>query len=267
MRAGRVVELLASVVALTLLEPTASAHHVASDAGITPAKPRTLVEIAGDTGALVQGAHRGSYLRTSPAIEVVLGRRFSLRAQGALVFVERDGGGSASGLGDTEVSVKANLLAGEHGGPLISVGLGGKLPTGDLTLGLGGGHYGLAPFIAASYERERDAVTLVAAAMAVHVLALGEEAHAHGLVIDPHAPQELQATATLAAVAREAWASLGTASAWSVEPADGLGWLSGRLTVGGLLGAKARVLASFEAPFAGDPGWRWRGSLGVAYVH
>ena len=251
--------------ALLALGQVAHAHHVASDSGITPAKPRTIVEVGGDGGALAQGIARGSYLRTSPAIEVGLGR-FSLRGQASFVTLERDGFGRNTGPGDAEFAAKATVWASPHGGGLLSLGLGGKAPTGDHTLGLGGGHWGLAPFAAASYERESDAVTLVAATMVIHQIALGDEAHGHGLLVEPHSPQELTASGTLAAVTRDAWGALGSTTSIGVDPGDGWKWTSARMTLGWLATDRLRAIASVEAPVAGDPGWRWRTALALAYV-
>lgn len=245
--------------------PLAHAHHVASDSGITPAKPRTIVEVGGDGGELAQGIAHGSYVRTTPSVELALGR-ISFRVQGAFVSVARDGFGRNTGPGDTEGALKATVWASPHGGGLLSVGLGGKAPTGDHTLGLGGGHWGLAPFVAGSYERESADVTLVAAAMLIHQLALGEEAHAHGLLVEPHSAQEMSASATLAAVTRQAWAALGSTTSVGIDPGDGWKWTSARATLGWLASGRLRAIANVEAPVAGDAGWRWRAGLTLAYV-
>lgn len=261
--------LAATLVALLVLgEQETGAHHVASDAGITPAQPRTIVELAFDGGTLNQGSVQGSYLRVSPALELGLHRRLSLRVHAAFVTLDPDEGATRRGPGDTEIAAKLNLIGGAHGGTLLSAGFGVKLPTGDASSGLGGGHLGLAPFVAGAWEQDVNGISLVVAALLVDMISVGADDHGaeRPLALEPHGPHELSAVTTIALVAPRAWISLGATSTWAFGPPSGFEALAARALGGVRLTSRYRMLMSLEAPLIADPGYRWRSLVSFAYV-
>lgn len=258
-----------ALLALAATTTVAHAHHVASDSGITPAQPRSIAEVTADGGELDQAAGQAAYLRLTPALELRLAARLSLRAQVMLVSIIPVQGAAYHGLGDTEVGAKLLIVGGGHGGALLSVGLGAKLPTGAAETGLGGGHWGLAPYAAASWESSDADVSVVLAALAVDAMSVtshGSSLPAARIVVEPHSSHELLLVPSIALVAPRAWIATSAASTWDVDDGARFETLTGKVLAGLRLGSRYRVTMSAEAPLTGDTGYRWRSLLGLAYV-
>jgi hypothetical protein len=257
---------LVGVAALVVLPRAAAAHHVVSEAGIAWVEPARIAEVeltmsAFDLGASVRGNWQTLALRyEQPFLE-----RFSIAGLVPVSHIDFDDGRRVIGLGDVELSAKAELVATSHGGLLWSAGVGTGLPTGVVADGLGAGHLEVAPFTALSVQ---PTTWLVLNAVAIHRESLGGGEHpswqgSHGAVVAPHTDRESALRLEAAVTNGRVYGKLlgeGTRS-WQEHAASSL-------RAGAELGFASpglwRASLRYDMPVAG---WRRNsGTLGVAFA-
>ncbi len=278
---------------LLLLLPArrAEAHHPVSESGVAPVSPATVAELGLQVGAFTLGHESGTWQVLTPALEVGLGRRFSVGARLPLARLSyADDGHVETGLGDAELTVKFAPLLHEHDLLNLAVGLGLEVPTGDEAAGLSGGHFELNPFVSLASAWPRGAgVTWVFvgfvgarlslagddedAAPAAKTSALGGTpvifhvtggaAGVHGAVIAPHADRELVARGSAALLVGRWFGALGL-EAIQVLDDVAFGALVARAEAGVTLGASWRIALAVDATVAGDPRFDWKSGLSVS---
>jgi hypothetical protein len=261
---------------LLLAPGGAAAHHVVSELGIAPVLPRSTAGVDASAANFDLEGQRGSWQALTVALEWSLGRRLSFF--GALPFARLavDGSDPAVGIGDAAVSAKLALYASEHGGLLLSAGLGAELPTGNHHNGLGGGHVELVPFVAASsalgHLGRLELVTFVIVSprfsLASHddggggAAAMGE---VHGSLLAPHGDREVFGRALAALAYGAGYAGAGAEGATVLE-GSGSGYLALRGEAGYLLGASLRLMAGVDGTVAGDHRFGLRARLGALWL-
>lgn len=200
--------ILTITVAITLSSAATRAHHVVSDSGIAWVEPLTVVEVDARSASFDFGERwRGRWLKLTPSVEAALGRRFSLGLRAPIAVIQFDDGRGVLGLGDVEASAKALLYSSEHGGLIVSAGLGTELPTGVVEDALGSGHVELTPYITASTQPSaRWIISGLASDRFAPALFSDEEEREytepedigpHGSVLSPHSNHELFLRATV----------------------------------------------------------------------
>jgi hypothetical protein len=256
---------------LLLFAPGARAHHVVSDLGIAPVLPATVVGVSVGSADFDVAGMRGRWVAVTPQAEVQLGRYLSLLGTLPLARIDYQEGGAHSGLGDVGLSGKLRLYASDHGGLLLSAGLGVELPTGDDENGLGGGHPELAPFAIASSSLWHGAgLEWIAYALGSLRMALGAHDHVHNgpagnSMLSPHAQGELFGRFMSALVRGQGYIGAGVESA-RVLAGGPPGYTALRGELGTVLGASLRLFMSVDGTVAGQQRFGVRGQVGSAWL-
>lgn len=192
---------LTTISALTMTTTPAQAHHVVSDSGIAWVEPLTVVEVDARSASFDFGERwRGRWLKLTPSVEAAFNERFSLGLRAPIAVIQFDDGRGVLGLGDLEASAKVLLYGSEHGGLIVSAGLGTELPTGVVEDALGSGHVELTPYITASTQpSSRWIISALASDRFAPSIFAEEELEytepedigPHGSVLSPHSDHEL----------------------------------------------------------------------------
>ncbi|HEY0711370.1 MAG TPA: hypothetical protein VGF45_01755 [Polyangia bacterium] len=274
---------VAGATALALATGTdARAHHVIAERGISGVMPSTVVAMDWTAATFDLPARRGQWQLVTPSFEWQVWRRLSLFAALPFGRVAIDGTADRVGLGDLSVSAKATVFASDHGGLLVSAGLGLELPTGNADHGFGGGHLELTPFLAAA------STLLEGAGRALFLYGLGsfrgslagphDDGHPHvhgsghdhghvtsGSVVAPHATREVYGRLMLGALFGRFDFATGVEGA-AVVTGDGRGHLGWRSEVGHLWTQSLRLTGSVDVGISGEERYGVRGRLGVAWM-
>jgi hypothetical protein len=256
---------------LLLVAPAARAHHVVSELGIAPVLPASLVGVSVGSADFDVAGMRGRWVAVTPQAEVQLGRYLSLLGTVPLARVDYQAGAAYSGLGDVGLSAKLRLYASDHGGLLLSAGLGMELPTGDDENGLGGGHPELAPFALGSSSLWHGAgLEWIAYALGSLRMALGGHDHVHqgpagNSMLSPHAQRELFGRLMSALVRGQGYLGAGLEGA-RVLSGGPPGYLAVRGELGTVLGESLRLFLSIDATVAGEQRFGVRGQVGSAWL-
>jgi hypothetical protein len=268
---SRIAILCVSLSSLSLLSAAARAHHVVSDLGIAPVLPASVAGVSVGTASFDVAGMRGRWVTVTPQAEVQLGRHLSLLGTVPLARVDYQGGASHNGLGDVGLSAKLRLYASDHGGLLLSAGLGVELPTGDDGNGLGGGHAELAPFaVAASTLWHGGGAEWIAYGLGSLRMALGAHDHVHNgpagnSMLSPHAQRELFGRLMTALVKGQNYAGAGLESA-RVLSGGPPGYLAVRGELGTVMGESLRLFLAVDGTVAGQRRYGLRGQLGSAWL-
>ncbi len=270
----------ASVVVLLLAVPFAArAHHAVTDFGIARVEPSTRVTIETLAAGFELAERSGNWqaLVLSGEVTAFTWLSVSARAPFARVSV---GDTTHVGLADAEVAARARLYTTEHGGLILSAGLGVELPTGNSDHGLGGGHVELAPFVSGSAAPLEELVLFAAVAPLVSLGAHADE-HDHptakphiegtatglrGSVLAPHNPRELAVNAGAAYLVGPAFVSAGLGLAAPLGDHELSTFVSSRLEIGVRVASGLRLLAGAELPVAGDRRFDWKGRLELMWL-
>jgi hypothetical protein len=257
------------IAALMAWSAPAAAHHVVSDSGIAWVEPVTVTEVSVEASTFDQGAfRRGRWQAVSASAQYAPLSWLSTSLRAPLAFVQYDDGRGALGVGDVEVGARLRLWESPHGGLIASAGLGVELPTGDASVGLGGGHVELSPYLIASAQPHPN---LIFVGMTSARLSLGGAAHsgpptAHGAVIAPHAPRELFTRASAAWVQERVWyGSLALDLAYMPGALARSPWV-GRCEAGYLGVDGLRLSLSIDQTLAGDARHGLLGRISAAWM-
>lgn len=255
-----------------LLPPTlASAHHVISDFGLNTVAPRTSVELSAEVTRFEAGGRDGTWVALAPRLELDVARRVSFFSRLPAAHIRFSDGEERSGVGDTEVGVKAQLVATQHGELIVSAGLGAELPTGDAARGLGGGHVELDPFLGVSSAHGGVlGGELVLSGLVAGRLSLAS-GHAHGgeapaSILAPHRERELASRLQLSWVRGRGYASLGAEVVTVLSGGDTLGPVTVLSEIGYRAGDHLRIAVGIDAAAAGEARYDARGRTALTWI-
>lgn len=249
----------------------AAAHHVVAEYGIAPVLPRTTVGVDAAAASFSLQQTRGSWQAVTAAAEGSLANRLSLFAALPVARVSFDGGSAYEGVGDASASLKASLYRSPAGALMVAGGFGVEMPTGDANRGLGGGHWELTPFVAASVvlseraDRQWNLYALASPRFAVGgAHAHGHGSQWHGSVLAPHAGREVAGRVMTVLVLGAAYVGAGGEGAAVFD--DGRAHtLAVRSEAGYLLDQRFRLFAAVDASVAGEKRFGVRGRAGVSW--
>lgn len=263
--------LLQALSLLLLVPASAHAHHVVSTSGIAWVEPLSVAEVELAAAAFdLSPELQGSWQTLAVRGEVAIHDRLSLSARVPWTHVRLVDGRGAVGLGDIEASAKAKLFATEHGGLILSAGLGTGLPTGDPTVGIGSGHTEIAPFVAAATQ---PISWLVLDAIVAQKWSVGggnvadeprdDPGEQHGALIAPHADNETIAQAGVAAVWRSWY--LRTSAMGIVAHRSPMDGLDAALDLGFAVPGRFRVSVGGSVPVTGSRRFDWQSRVAAAF--
>ena len=256
---------------IVLAANPAAAHHVVSDLAIAPVLPASLVGVEVSSASFDVAGMQGRWLAVTPQAEWQLGQRLSLLGTLPLARVDFQGGESHTGLGDLGLSAKVRLYASEHGGLLLSTGLGVELPTGDDEHGLGGGHPELTPFlIASSTLWHGGGFEWIVHGLGSLRMAIGGHDHVHNgpagnSMLSPHASRELFGRFMSVLVRGRGYLAAGTEGAAALVGGPP-GYLAVRGELGSVLGESLRLFVSADTNVAGHRRYGLRAQVGSAWL-
>lgn len=251
----------------------ARAHHVISEHGIAPVAPRTVLSLDAAAASFNVEGHTGTWEATTPMCELALGQAFSVMAALPVARMAVEGRSEAMGVGDLAVATKVRLHATEHGGLLLSAGVGAELPTGSQAKGLGGGHVELTPFLTASTALPEGGfgqwliygVVSPRLALGAHEPHAADAAHTHGSFLAPHAERELYGRLMTALVIERGYVAAGGETSW-VWKGDRAGQVAVRSELGYLATDDLRLFVALDGTVAGERRYGLRGRAGLAWL-
>lgn len=275
------------VAAFVLFGPAgASAHHVVSQYGIAPAEPltRASLELQMRRFAFDDGPAGYAQVAT-PRVQYAPVPWLSAVARLPVAGLQYEEAPDRFGIGDLSLGAQVRLYASDHGGLIVSAGLGAELPTGDVEAGLGAGHVELAPFVVVS-SSPSDEVVLFGSITEQIALGGNEDGHGghghehghehahggdasssvHGAVIAPHAAHETRTRIGAAYVFEPFYASVSNSLvvAWSRDAPVG------PYTAGAELGWRAledlRFALGADLPVVGPDRFQWTTQLAASWT-
>jgi hypothetical protein len=259
--------------ALALLLPWAAlAHHAVTEFGIARVEPRSRLSVEAQTAGFNLSPRRGNWQTVVLVGEYAMAPWLSMSGRVPFARVAYSGGGTVYGFGDIELATRVRLFATEHGGFILSLGLGVEIPVGDGDRGLGSGHFGLAPFVAASMS---PLTNLVLFGIVSPVASLGEHHHhSHGgddvvpnvSVLAPHDQTELTGRAGAGYLLGRGYVSAGMDGAQPLGEAMLGANLTGRAEAGLIVQDGLRLALGLGVPIAGARRFDWRLRLELAWM-
>lgn len=255
---------------LLLMPSTAQAHNVVSTSGIARVEPLIVAEVELIAAAFDFSPElRGSWQTLAVRGEVAIHERLSLSARVPWTYVRLADGRGALGLGDIEASAKAKVFATEHGGFMLSAGLGTGLPTGDPQVGIGSGHTEIAPFVAASTQPNSWLVLDAIVAQKWSVSGrddagepLDDANEQHGSLVAPHADNETLAQVGVSTVWRSWY--LRTSAIGVVAHRSEMDGLDAAVDLGFAVPGKFRISVGGSVPVAGSRRFDWQSRVAAA---
>jgi len=259
----------------------ASAHHVVSQYGIAPAEPltRASLELQMRRFAFEEGPAGYAQVAT-PRVQYAPVPWLSAVARLPVAGIQYEGASDRFGIGDLSLGAQVRLYASDHGGLIVSAGLGTELPTGDVDAGLGAGHVELAPFVVVSSSPSDDVVLF---GSMTEQLALGgnddhgghghDHAHGghasssvHGAIIAPHAAHETRTRIGAAYVFEPFYASFSNSLvvAWSRDAP--VGPYSAGVELGWRALEDLRFAAGADIPVVGPDRFQWTTQLAASWT-
>ncbi|MFB6263740.1 MAG: hypothetical protein ABEL76_08980 [Bradymonadaceae bacterium] len=289
-RTGSIIGL---VVALMLVCSSAvsTAHHVVSQYGIAPAEPVTRTSIQFEFREFdFDSGPSGTAETLTPGLTVAPVERVAVTARLPVAAVQYDGRSDVFGIGDLSAGSQVLLYASEHGGVIVSAGLGAEFPTGRDSAGLSSGHWELAPFVVAS-ARPVDEVaffTIVTDQFSVadtggegggnesageghhghghdHTDG-GEKRSLHGSVLAPHADHEMRTELGVAYLFAPLYVATRVSAVFAWSRAEIFGPLETSAEFGWRPVEPFRLALTAEVPVVGPDRYDWKARVSAAWT-
>jgi hypothetical protein len=287
MRLADLLAALAFAVLTVAGSSGAEAHHVVSQYGIAPAEPVTRASLKLQMRRFdFDGGPAGSARVATPRIQYAPVSWLSGVARLPVASLQYDDATNRFGIGDLAVGAQVRAFATDHGGLIVSAGLGSELPTGDVAAGFGAGHVELAPFVVVSSSPTDN---LVVFGSVTEQFAVGgggghgghgdgghghDHAHGggsigssvHGAVIAPHAAHEMRTRVGVAYVLDPVYLSVvnSVVFAWSRDRT--LGPYDAGLELGWRALEDLRLALGADVPVLGPDRFEWTTQLAASWT-